>query len=191
MSVSRALRRLLQVRDMEEEQQRQALQSALSELHALEHALTAARDRERTGNRLLVTSFQSSEIADRTAAQVEVETAARHAAVLAPRIAAAEMVASRARQDYLDKRLERRQAQTLIEEAEAQDAIESGRRDQQSLDDTFGTLRHRQEHQEQKRERIAPGAATGGRSRPLPSDHEPERPEESSSFPDSGTKSNL
>ena len=65
------------------------------------------------------------EIADRAAALVEIDAARRRAAALRPRSAAAEATASRARQDYLAKRLERRQVETLIEEARAQEAIES------------------------------------------------------------------
>jgi hypothetical protein len=42
MAVSRALRRLLRIRDLEEEQRRVALESALVELHRLQHSLEAA-----------------------------------------------------------------------------------------------------------------------------------------------------
>src|ERR1700738_4461868 len=104
MPVSRALRRLLHVRTMEEEQQRLALESALGELHALEDALSAARARDRAGRALLNLSFQASDPTDRPAAQVEVQSAVRRAAFLKPRIAAAETAASRARQAFLDKR---------------------------------------------------------------------------------------
>jgi len=41
MAVSRALRRLLRIRDLEEEQCRLALDSAVSERNRLEHVLTA------------------------------------------------------------------------------------------------------------------------------------------------------
>ena len=40
MAISRGLRRLLRVRNLEEEQSRQALESALGELNRLESALT-------------------------------------------------------------------------------------------------------------------------------------------------------
>lgn len=178
MPVSRALRRLLHVRAMEEEQYRQTLDSALGELRALQHALNAAHARKRTGRNLLAASLQG-EIADRTAAQVEMQTAIRCADLLVPRIASAESVVFRARQEYLDKRLERRQAQTLIEEGEAQDATESGRRAQQSLDETFGTLHHRQEH----------GIAAHSRSHSA--DLEQEWSSMSSPLPESGTNSKV
>ena len=40
-------------------------------------------------------------------------------------------------QEFLAKRVERRQAETLIEETEAREAIEADRRNQQSIDDWY------------------------------------------------------
>jgi len=190
MPVSRALRRLLNVREIEEEQRRLTLDSAMSELHALQHALSAARARERIGRMLLTTSLQACELTDRTAAHVEIQAAVRKAAALAPRIAAAGIAALSARQEYLEKRLERRQAQTLIEEAETQDALESARRDQQSLDETFGSRRHRKERQSRE-PRGASGASECRLHRPLFADLEQEMAEESPALPELGAKSQL
>jgi len=47
MAVSRALRRLLRIRELEEEQNRLALESALGELNRLEYALEATIERGR------------------------------------------------------------------------------------------------------------------------------------------------
>jgi hypothetical protein len=41
------------------------------------------------------------------------------------------------RQKFLSKRVERRQAETLIRETQARDATEAGRRDQRALDDWY------------------------------------------------------
>jgi hypothetical protein len=142
MAVSSALHRLLRVRAVEEEQRRLALESALSQSQALASALNAAWLRMRQGKALLAQERDAIEIADRAAALVEIDAARRRAAALRPRIAAAEATASRARQDYLAKRLERRQVETLIEEARAQEAIESLRRSQQSTDERFASRRH-------------------------------------------------
>jgi hypothetical protein len=46
--------------------------------------------------------------------------------------------------EYLAKRVERRQAETLIEEAQAQNALDAGRRSQQALDDWFLNRLHRE-----------------------------------------------
>ncbi len=58
MAVSRALRRLLRIRELEEEQSRLALESALGELNRLKHALTATAERDRRGRRLVEASAQ-------------------------------------------------------------------------------------------------------------------------------------
>lgn len=197
MPVSNALRRLLHVRDIEEEQQRLALESALGELRALEHALAAAHAREHRGRRLLALSVSEGEVADRTAALVEGQSAARCATALTPRIAVVANNVLRARQVYLDKRIERRQAQTLIEESEARDAAEAGRHNQQTLDETYGEGRHRN-----KRAAGKQSGASGSQSGSAPSQAaqptvrrrvyaglEPEIPAEQIAIPQSGAKS--
>ena len=56
MAASRALRRLLRIRELQEEQSRLALESALGELHRLEHALASTFVRERRGRSLVQAS---------------------------------------------------------------------------------------------------------------------------------------
>jgi hypothetical protein len=137
MPVSRALRRLLQVLEIEEEQSRLALESTLGELRRLEQAHSAAIERERQGRRLVVTSAQTGMVLDRLAGLEETRTARRHTAALAPMIAETEQDVAELRQTYLGKRVERRQAEALIKETEAKDAIVAGRRSQRTLDDWF------------------------------------------------------
>jgi hypothetical protein len=143
MAVSRALRRLLRIRDLEEEQCRLALESALSELRHLENELQAAVERARRGRRLVGASAQSGELTDRLAGLEETRAAKRHTLALVPRITDAELEVVKLRQEFLLKRVERRQAETLISETEAQDAIDADRRSQQVLDDWFGNKMHR------------------------------------------------
>lgn len=143
MPVSAALRRLLRVRDLEEEQHRLALESALSGLHALEHALELVRAAERRGRALLASSAPASDPVDRIAAGVESSSALRRTAALVPRIAAAEQQVSSLRRQYLLKRTERRQADALIHEREALDAIEADRRAQQGIDNWIASRAHR------------------------------------------------
>jgi hypothetical protein len=47
------------------------------------------------------------------------------------------------RQEFLSKRVERRQAETLIAETEAREAIVDGRRTQQSFDDWYSSRLYR------------------------------------------------
>ncbi len=137
MAVSRALRRLLRVLNIEEEQARLALESAVGDLGQLERALTATRARARSGRRLVNVSAQTGDLPDRLAGLEETSAAKRFAEVLTPRIADAESQVDSLRQAFLAKRVESRQAETLIEEAEARDAIVASRRSQQGLDDWY------------------------------------------------------
>jgi hypothetical protein len=139
MAVSRALRRLLRIRDLQEEQTRLLLESALGELHRLENAMTATFVRDRQGRSLVQSSAQTGELPDRLAGLEEMRAANRHAVVLAHVIDATEDEVVGLRENFLLRRMERRQAETLIQETEARDADEGSRRSQQTLDDWYGS----------------------------------------------------
>lgn len=126
MAVSRSLRRLLRIRELEEEQSRLVLELALSELNRLEHALTATAARERRGRSLVQASAHSGQLPDRLAGLEETRSSLRHAAALGPRIEATGDDVAALRREFLGKRVERRQAETLIQETEAEDAIAAG-----------------------------------------------------------------
>jgi hypothetical protein len=143
MAVSLALRRLLRIRELEEEQGRLALESALSELHRLEHALVATVERKHRGRSLVQSSAQTNQLTDRIAGLEETRSASLHATALEPRIDGMGVEVTDRRQEFLLKRVERRQAETLIAETEAQEAIENGRRGQQSLDDWYSSQLYR------------------------------------------------
>lgn len=145
MAVSRALRRLLRVREQEEEQSRMALESALGILNRLLSAMAASTERDRRGRGLLSASAESGELADRLAGLQEMRAAARLAAVLSARIEAAEVDVEELRQSFLVRRVESRQAATLIQETEARDAIDAGRRHQQGLDEWHRSQMYRSE----------------------------------------------
>ena len=143
MAVSRALRRLLRIRELEEEQNRLALESALGELHRLENALMATVERKHCGRSLVLSTASTGQLTDRLAGLEETRSAGLHAAALEPRIDGMGVEVAGRRQEFLLKRVERRQAETLIAETEAQDAIEDGRRGQQSLDDWYSSRLYR------------------------------------------------
>jgi hypothetical protein len=142
---------LLKIRSLEEEQRRIALESAVAELHRLEDALAGARTRERTGRERITESARGGDATDRMAGMVETSAARRRIGALKPRIAAAEWEASQRREEFLAKRTERRQAETLIGETEAADAVVEGRRSQQSLDDWYGMRMHGDEDAARRR----------------------------------------
>jgi len=141
MAVSRAMRRLLQVLKIQEEECHAAMELARAELKLLEQALAYNVERERAGRRLLAVSATSGEIAnqiaDRIAAIEEARATKRIAAALAPRLAELETASTARQREFLGKRIERRQVETLIEEAEALKNIEARRSEQRDLDDWF------------------------------------------------------
>lgn len=135
MPASRALRRLLRVRELEEDQSRIALESGLAELNRLQNALTITNQRDRRGRQLVAASAQSGELPDRLAGLEEMRSAVRMAEFLAGKIVAAEGKVTELRESFLSTRVQRRQAESLIEETERKDAVEANRRAQQALDD--------------------------------------------------------
>lgn len=167
MPVTRALRRLLRIRDIEEEQCRNAMEAALAERQRLESALAATVERDRSGRLLITASARSAELPDRLAGLEETRAAKRMAIALRPRLTQIEGIVAVRRQEYLDKRVERRQAETLIQTTEAQDALESRRHAQQSLDDWYGNRLHRNAgkeisspHNEEQSDAVASRART-------------------------------
>jgi hypothetical protein len=143
MAVSRALRRLLRIRELEEEQGRIALEVAIGDLGRLTNAQEATVERGQRGRRLVGSSAVTGEFTDRLAGLEETRAAERLAIALAPRIAIADEEVVNRREDFLAKTVERRQAETLIEEAEARDAVDAERKSQQALDDWFRNRLHR------------------------------------------------
>lgn len=137
MAVSRALRRLLRVLEVEEDQCRLALESQVGQLAQLERALTATQDRAQRGRKLVHASARNGELPDRLAGIEETHAARRRAEALVPRIADAQLEVESLRQAFLSKRIECRQAETLISEAEAMEALVADRRGQQALDDWY------------------------------------------------------
>jgi flagellar export protein FliJ len=142
MAISDTLRRLLHVRILEEEQRKIALESALAEVQRLESALCAAHARERFGREHVGLSFQSGDTADRVAGLKESDSARRGAQSLRVHLSEAVLRAVQSREEYLPKRVERRQVETVIREAEDAQAAEDARRDQQGIDEWFSAHRH-------------------------------------------------
>lgn len=135
MTAPRSLRRLLQIRELEEEEIRAALETRARELRRLEVALAATQERGCAARRLILESAQSGELADRLAGIEETRTSVRNAEALSARIPPAEREVATLRQRLLLKRIEHRQAQTLAQEMEARASAKQARRIQQTLDD--------------------------------------------------------
>jgi len=165
MAVSRALRRLLRIRDLQEEQSRLALESSQGELNRLEDALKATENRDRRGRLLLDASARSGELPDRVSGLEESRTAARIRAVLGPRIEAKALDVTTLRQAFQTTRVARKQAESLIADAESADAVDAGRRGQHSLDDWYSSRVHRARGQQGRVEESDERAKADGASR--------------------------
>lgn len=137
MTVSRSLRRLLGVLELEEQQARTALEMAAGELRTLEARLAFMLERERGGRRLVGMSAASGNLSDRLAGLEDARFARSAAAFLKVRAAAAERQATERRSEFMAKRIERRQAETLVRESKARERVEAERIAQRSLDDWF------------------------------------------------------
>ena len=135
MTIPRMLPRLRRVREAEEQQKRSVLSSALQELHRLEAALKRAHERARAGRTIVIASSHSGESADRIAGLEETAAADRLAAALATRIHIAEAHIVVAREAFLAARMQRRQAETLLDLDVARDSAEAKRKGQAALDD--------------------------------------------------------
>lgn len=137
MPVLRGLRRLLRVLEIEEEQRRAEMEAVVRDLRRLERGSAAAEARGREGRRLVTASATTGELADRLAGMEESRAALQAAAVLRPKIAEREIALDARRQEFLSKRIERKQTEAVIQRAETVEAIESERRAQREQDDWF------------------------------------------------------
>jgi hypothetical protein len=143
MAASRAMCRLLHVLEMQEEQRLAEMEGALADLKRLEHELTVAIEQDCAGRRRISASAETGEIIDRLSGLEQSREALRQTGILKPRIAESQEVANTRRGDFLSKRVERRQAKTVVENLEAVDGTKATRREQRDLDDWFlGKVRH-------------------------------------------------
>ena len=143
MSLSRSLEKLLRIRGVEEEQRRRALEASEAELRSLVQNAKIARQTEQLGRRREVAGMVAGEITERQSGMVESAGAQKRSRMLAARIVVAETETAASRQAFLEKRVERQQVETLVEQAGAREAVETLRRSQRDVDDWFGSRNHR------------------------------------------------
>lgn len=135
MPAPTSLKRLAAIRRAEEQHSRTRMEMAIAELHRLEQAFDGARNRAKQGRRSIVSAVSSGECDDRVAGIAEVTAADRVTTLLAERIHSVEQQISELRDAFLAKRIERRQAESLLESQTAQQTLELSRRSQTALDD--------------------------------------------------------
>lgn len=137
MPIASSLRRLLRVREIEEEQHKSAMESALADVHQLDATLVSILSRARQGRGLLVQSAQNGDSSDWQAGIEEGRTASDLAILFSERRVSAVIELEEQRSMYLASRTKRRQAETLVEEALIRETRLRSQRDQQALDEWF------------------------------------------------------
>jgi predicted GIY-YIG superfamily endonuclease len=142
MPVSRSLRRLFRIRELEEEQSRQALDASLAELRRLELALRGAAQQGRRGREIVDRGLRAGSLNERIAGLEEEASAERLSLALGIWIHDLQSKVDALREVYRMKSLERRQAETLVDEVEMQSRIDAARREQAGLDDWYGNRTH-------------------------------------------------
>jgi flagellar biosynthesis chaperone FliJ len=134
--------RLLQVRQLEEEGCRTALESTLAKLNRLVDAQKIAVDRERQGRIFVLEGLRTGQLSNRLAGLEEVRVSRVLQSALSAKIDAAGQEVNECRGRYLEKRIERRQLEMLIEAAQAKKAQQASRRAQEMLDDRHRSRTH-------------------------------------------------
>lgn len=137
MPISSAVRRLLRIRELREEQSRSDLENALHEMQQLRSALDAARSEAARSRAAIRESLRCEKPVHRIAGLAEEEIAHRHAAALADQAQTAEERAAEQRELFLARRIERRQVESLVHHGLDEEAREDARRNQSSLDEWF------------------------------------------------------
>jgi flagellar biosynthesis chaperone FliJ len=137
MAVSKTLRRLLHVLDLEEESRRRDLESAQAELAQLDNGLRTSMEQEKDGRLLFASGVRSFELSDRLAGQAEVHAGRRRREVIQQCIQQSTQAVEGLRAAFLEKHVERKQAEVLVRATEARESLEGDRRTQQSLDSWY------------------------------------------------------
>ncbi len=135
MAASKALHRLLGIRQAEEDYSQSEMKNAMAELQRLALAQETAYERGNRARALVASSAQTGELIDRIAGLQEMTTASRLQRVLVELIDAAKEKAEQKNQNLLARRLARRQVETLVEAKSAEARAETNRKTQLALDD--------------------------------------------------------
>ena len=146
MTILRSFKRLLHVRDIEEEQARISLEAALHRFNELQTAAQRVQQRDQEGRRMLISGIEQGDGAERIAGLEESRCAAQQSRHLKPQMEEAEASVSILRRQLMERRLARRQAETILQGADIKAHLESLRRMQQASDERFLDRREQAVH---------------------------------------------
>jgi len=136
--IRRALPRLLRLRQIEEEESRQALEIAAAERNRAECEFARTVEHYAQSRRQFTAGVLRQNSLDRTGALLEMEQADRDRLVALPALHAANSKEARLKTGFLARRTERRQVEALVETQQRKGNAEDMRRVQQMLDDWYG-----------------------------------------------------
>ena len=134
MAVSKTIQRLRCILDVEEELRRRQLESAQADLARLELALRTAGEREREGRLLFSAGVRAEDLRNRLAGEAEMHAGRHRESILRQYIQQSKLVVDELRAAFLEKRVERKQAETFVKAAQVRESLEEDHRTQQSLD---------------------------------------------------------
>ncbi|WP_263359581.1 hypothetical protein [Acidicapsa ligni] len=138
MARPEVLRRVLRLRELQEEQSRLMLEAAAAERMRMERVMESAVQLQVSGRRSFLSAVLAADGPGRVGGNFDQQQGGSLKEQIAPQLAAAEIKVGQQRAEFLSRRTERRQVVILIEneQALADTAIE--RRTQQILDDWYG-----------------------------------------------------
>lgn len=134
MPTPRSLLRLLQVRSLEEERRRLALESSHQRLEALERQALAEVQHERQGRKISIDGAVKGSLVNRVAGRIAEQMAKENVGQLQRLIETARIETERKRNVFLTARTQRQQLEALVERTKARDAVETARQTQKELD---------------------------------------------------------
>ncbi len=140
-SGGRTLKRLARLRELEEEQSRLELELAARRRAEVAENVNAAVAAQATGRRSFVSGVVQGDGLERVAGLAAMRQAEGRRTALMPHLAEADRQLAVERDEYLARRTERRQVDTLLAEQRAEEQREAAHRAQQMLDDWYGRKR--------------------------------------------------
>ena len=158
MANRRVLSRLLRLRELEEEMSRMELEGAVGDRERVAGELAAAVNRQALGRQGFLVSIGDPDTAGRTGAVISMEQARELSVRIASRLEAADREVIRRREEFLSRRTDRQQIETLVQREQLTLREEAGRRAQQMLDDWYGRRSPRQAERRIKPAIAAPEA---------------------------------
>ena len=154
MAIGQNLLRVHAVRQAEEQEQKNLLATAIAELRQLERTQELVRQRRARGRESFEESVRLGSREERICALAEIDATERLARDVSGRIGTARTQIQGLQREFLNRRIMRRQTETLLEAAEAVAKVEAERKTQNAMDDWYRSRTRQQACQESMRKNL-------------------------------------